>query len=340
MATRDDVARLAGVSPATVSYAISGKATISEATRDRVFAAMRKLEYTPNVMAQALAGRRSRIIAILLPSQERGISNADMEYMLGAASAAAELGYHLLLWPTVDRDMDEVMALGNAGLLDGIILMEVRLDDERVHLLRKAKIPFALIGRTATEDSKLLFSDRDFESAIHEAVAYLASCGHKHVAFLNAPRALVRQGLGAPVRADNAFKAAVKLHGIKGVNLYSGTTVEAGRELAQKLRNEHPEVTALVDMNPEAIIGFMQEAQRVLIAIPQQLSVVSVGVPDNFANATTPALTTIAPPANAMGRSAAQQLIASVSGEAPPTGPRLFIGELVERGSSGPAPRI
>ena len=165
MATRADVARLAGVSPATVSYAISGKAPISEETRDRVYAAMRELQYTPNVMAQALAGRRSRIIAMLLPSQERALSNADMEYMLGAASAARELGYHLLLWPTVDRDVEEVVALGQAGLLDGVILMEVRMQDERVALLRDAKVPFSLIGRTADEHEEPLFSDRDFEGA-------------------------------------------------------------------------------------------------------------------------------------------------------------------------------
>ena len=56
MATRDDVARLAGVSPSTVSYAISGRRTISDATKAKVLAAMRELNYTPDAFAQGLAG--------------------------------------------------------------------------------------------------------------------------------------------------------------------------------------------------------------------------------------------------------------------------------------------
>lgn len=338
MATRADVARLAGVSAATVSYAISGKAPISEATRDRVFEAMRELRYTPHVMAQALAGRRSRIIAMLIPIQERGISNADMEYMLGAAEAARELGYHLLLWPTVDRDVEDVASLGQAGLLNGVILMEVRMEDERVGLLRDAGVPFALIGRTANPEAEHLLADRDFETAIMRAVEYLMSLGHRHIAFLNAPRKIVRQGLGAFVRAEAGFKAAAKRYGIKGVLLNCDASIPAGREFAKRVAADHPEVTALVELNAEAIVGFMQEAPNVGLDIPRGFSVVSVGVSDNLANATMPALTTIAPPANSMGRRAAELLIASVSEQDLPAGERLFVGELVVRDSSGPAP--
>lgn len=338
MATRADVARLAGVSPATVSYALSGKAPISDETRERVFAAMRELQYTPHVMAQALAGRRSRILAMLLPSQERALSSGDMEYMLGAASAARELGYHLLLWPTVDRDVEEVVSLGQAGLLDGVILMEVRLGDERVPLLRNANVPFALIGRTENEDADSSFSDRDFDGAILLAVEHLASLGHRHIAFLNAPRRLVQQGIGALVRADAGFKAAVRKCGVTGVRLYSEVSIQAGRELASQLLVKHPEVTGLVEMNSEAIIGFMQEAPRAGIDIPTRLSVVSANIPDGLADATVPALTTISPPANSMGRAAAQLLIARLSGEDMPQVPRLYAGDLVQRESSGPAP--
>lgn len=339
MATRADVARLAGVSPATVSYAISGKAPISDETRARVFEAMRELQYTPHVMAQALAGRRSRIIAMLLPSQERALSNNDMEYMLGAASAARELGYHLLLWPTVDRDVEEVVALGQAGLLDGVILMEVRLEDERVALLRGANVPFSLIGRTANEQAEPLFSDRDFDAAILAAVEHLVSLGHRHLAFINAPRRLIRRGIGAIVRADAGFKAAIKRCGVKGLNLYCEVSIEAGRELASQLLVTHPEVTALIEMNSEAMIGFMQHAPHVGIRIPRRLSVVSVNIPDGLADATFPALTAISPPANSMGRMATQLLIASLSGETPLGGDRLLAGELVVRASTARAPK-
>lgn len=339
MATRADVARLAGVSPATVSYAISGKAPISDETRERVFAAMQQLNYTPHVMAQALAGRRSRILAMLLPSQERALSNNDMEYMLGAASAALELGYRLLLWPTVDRDVEEVVALGQSGLLDGVILMEVRLDDERVGLLRAAGVPFSLIGRTADEEAEPLFSDRDFEGAVLKAVEHLAALGHEHIAFINAPRRLVRRGIGALVRADAGFKAAVKQCGVHGVHLYCDVTLQAGRALAHDLLAKHPQVTAIVEMNSEALIGFMQEASRAGIDIPRRLSVVSANIPEALADATVPAVTTISPPATSMGRTASQLLIASLEGREEPDVQRLFAGDLVDRGTTAPPPR-
>jgi DNA-binding LacI/PurR family transcriptional regulator len=340
VATRADVARLAGVSPATVSYAISGKAPIADETRERVFAAMETLSYTPNVMAQALAGRRSRILAMLLPGRLTGVTNSDMEYMLGAANAARELGYHLLLWPTLDREMEQVLALCQAGLLDGVILMEVRLEDERVELLANADIPFSLIGRTANEEAEILFTDRDFDAGMLAAVEHLVAHGHRNIALLNATRKVVRQGVGAPVRAGSAFKAAIKKSGAKGVQVYCESTIQAGRELAHELLVKHPDVTALVDLNSEAVVGLMQEAQRVPIAIPKRLSVVSVSVSDALAGATMPALTTIAPPANGMGRMAAQLLIAKLSDDVAPTGDRLFAGELVERGSCGPAPKL
>lgn len=334
MATRKDVAAMAGVSEATVSYAISGKAPISEATRKRVFAAMEKLHYTPNLMAQGLAGRSSNLIAMLFPSQERGISNADLEYVLGAANAARELGYHLILWPTADRDVEEVIALGQAGLIDGVLLMEVRLDDERVSVLEGAGMSVGLIGRIRDESDGVLFADRDFEGAVTDAVEYLTGLGHERIAFLNGSRQVVRLGYGAPVRAEESFKTSMRSHGLKPVNLYSPSTVEAGRTALQQLLARHPEITAVVAMNAEAVIGFMQETHRQGVAVPEQLSVVSIATPDSFASGTDPELTTISPPATEMGGAAARQLIARLAGLELPPEPRLFRGELVVRGSS------
>ncbi len=336
MATRKDVAAMAGVSEATVSYAISGKAPISEATRKRVFAAMDKLHYIPNLMAQGLAGRSSNLIAMLFPSQERGISNADLEYVLGAANAARELGYHLILWPTADRDVEEVIALGQAGLIDGVLLMEVRLEDERVEALEGAGMSVGLIGRVRDESEEVLFADRDFEGAVTDAVDYLAGLGHEHIAFLNGSRQIVRLGFGATVRAEEAFKSSMRSRGLKAVNLYSRSTVDAGRAALRHMVVRHPEITAVVAMNADAVIGFLQEARGQGIAVPTQLSVVSIATPDSFASGTDPELTTISPPATEIGGAAARQLIGRLANLELPREPRLFRGELVVRGSSAP----
>ena len=81
MATMSDVAKQAGVSLSTVSYALSGKRTISEATRQRVLDAVRDLDFHPNALGRALASRRSNTIALLFPALLRGISGEQLEFV-------------------------------------------------------------------------------------------------------------------------------------------------------------------------------------------------------------------------------------------------------------------
>ena len=99
MATMHDVARLARVSVSTVSYVLTGTRPISEATRTRVLAAMAELDYQPNAMARGLASRRSRIVGLLMPMDERGLGATETAFVTGAAAAASAAGYHLVLSP-------------------------------------------------------------------------------------------------------------------------------------------------------------------------------------------------------------------------------------------------
>ena len=99
MATRDDVARLAGVSPSTVSYVISGRRTISDATKAKVLSAMRELNYTPDAFAQGLAGSRRGILALHFPTSVDGYSSTEFEYVTAAMERARALGAEVLLEP-------------------------------------------------------------------------------------------------------------------------------------------------------------------------------------------------------------------------------------------------
>ena len=85
MATISDVARAAGVSASTVSYAISGMRPISEETRRRIFASMEDLGYQPHAMARGLASKRSRILALLYPMQYRSLGLTELGFVVAAA---------------------------------------------------------------------------------------------------------------------------------------------------------------------------------------------------------------------------------------------------------------
>jgi len=120
--TMADVARLAGVSISTVSYALNGTRPISAETRARIEAAMAELHYTPNAMARGLRGRRAKIIALVYPSRGRGIDISSLGYILGASDHAQSMDYHLLLWTTETDSLASLRTLVGQGLLDGVLL--------------------------------------------------------------------------------------------------------------------------------------------------------------------------------------------------------------------------
>lgn len=166
-----DVARLAGVSVSTVSYAMTGTRPITPATRERVERAMRELGYTPNALARGLKTKRSKIIALLYPPfPGRGLDLSGLGYILGAADHAQESGYHLLLWTTTEVDaLSDLARFAGQGLIDGALMMEVKLRDERVKVLTDARLPFVMIGRTE-DTTGIDFADTDFEQCTRTAV--------------------------------------------------------------------------------------------------------------------------------------------------------------------------
>ncbi len=337
MATRADVAKLAGVSTSTVSYALSGARPISAETRRRIEAAMRELGYTPNALASGLAGRRTRILALLLPSDPRDLEGVDLQYVMAAADLARERGYHLVLWTLGSTELSEVRRLSGSGLVDGVLLMEVRLDDDRVRYLRSAGIPVAMIGRTALPDG-LAYADADFDQIAELAIEYLSRLGHRAVGLLNASPHLVDIGNGPSVRIPAATAAAAQRAGIRLVRLDCESTVGAGRAAFGTLRRRLPALTAVISSNWEATVGLMQQVSATGLTIPADLSVLIITNSQDRSELTTPALTTISPPAVDIGQAAIAALIERIAD--PDATPRqvLFPGELIERASTGPAP--
>lgn len=339
MPTRRDVARLAGVSEATVSYTLSGKRTISTATQERVRQAMAELGYQPHTLARALAGGSSPIIAVLFPVAERAISNADMEYVLGAAAAARAVGHHVLLWPTSSHDIADVVSVYQSGLIGGVMLMEVLLDDSRVISLAEAGVPLALIGRTRHDSDDIPYVDRDFAAAADVAVAHLAALGHSRIWFLSGPKRLIEKGFGAPVRAEDAFRRACATRGVAGVVKHAETEPSEGTRLARSVRNAARPPSAIVSLNVEATLGLLQAAPHAGLHIPGDVSVVSMGTPEPWAESAQPQLTAISAPAAEMGAAVLHQLISRISGEIRPDVQHLFAGNFVIRKSTS-APRV
>jgi DNA-binding LacI/PurR family transcriptional regulator len=328
---------LAGVSTSTVSYVLSGVRPIGDETRRRVQAAMEELGYTPNALASGLAGRRSRILALLFPSGPRGVGSADLEYVVAAADAARECGYHVVLWPTSDGDLAEVRRLSASGLVDGVLLMEVLLEDERVRLLQSSGIPIALVGRTRQPDD-LACADADFDQMGRLAVEYLASLGHRRIGLLSASQEMLDLGYGPSVRTAEGVACAAADAGVDLVSLACGHTVADGRAALSDMLDRAPELTAVISaFNWEGVMGLLQEASARGLRVPQDLSVLLMTSSQGQAEMTRPALTTIGPSPTEIGRAAAVALVRQLEKPDDARGQSLFAGVLVERGSTGSA---
>ncbi len=338
MPTMIDVAKRAGVAVSTVSYALNGTRPISEETRQRIFAVMEELGYRPHALARGLASKRSRIIALLFPAPERGLGFTELEFVTNAADAARENGYHLILWPSEMHDPNELRQLTQQGLVDGMIVMEVRLHDERIDLLREIGFPFSMIGRCA-DTTGIGCVDIDFEQTVQEAVNYLADLGHTHIAFLNQSQSVFDSGYGPAVRAQARFEQVVQTAGLKGITRFCHTAPRAGYEAFNDLLAECSNLTALVAMNERAVPGVMQAIADRDWRIPDDFSLIVIVSSARMAEMMMPPLTTADAPTAELGRLGAELLIQQLEAQEQSALQVLVPCRLVVRSSSGPCRR-
>ena len=338
MPTMLDVAKRAGVALSTVSYALNGTRPISEETRQRISAAMEELGYQPHALARGLASKRSRIIALLFPAPERGFGITELEFVTSGADAARENGYHLVLWSSEMHDPDELRQLTQQGLADGVVVMEVHLNDERINLLREIGFPFSMIGRCA-DTTGIGYVDIDFEQTVQETVSYLSGLGHTNIALLNQSQSAFDAGYGPVVRTHTGFEQVMQATGLKGITRFCRAAPRAGYEAFNELLAECPNLTALVTMNERAIPGVMQAIADRGWRIPDDFSLVVIASSARMAEMMMPPLTTTDAPTAELGRLGAELLIQQLEAQEQSALQVLLPCQLVVRGSSGPCRR-
>lgn len=308
MVRMQDVADLANVSIATVSFVVNGSKPVSTPTRERVEAAMAELGFTRNVVARALASRRSRILALLFPGLDTRGNTSAMQFVHGAAAGAAERDHHLVVWP-VANDPGELQGYLRGGLVDGVLAMEVQLEDPRVPALEAARMPYVLIGRTA-DPCGSAFADIDFESSTAAAVARLQALGHREIALvLEQPGALGESAYGPPVRVERVYREAMLAADAVPVVVHAPRDPASGRAAATRLLRARPEVTAVVVMNDEAAPGLVRGLQAAGRRVPADVSVLGLSMAAPAAAVCDPMLDHLAPPGEELGRAAVLALI-------------------------------
>ncbi|MBI9048668.1 MAG: LacI family DNA-binding transcriptional regulator [Anaerolineaceae bacterium] len=335
MPTMQDVANKAGVTLSTVSHALSGKRPISEETRARIQQAIDELGYHPNELARRLANKESKILGLFFPKYKTGLSEMQFEFVSAAIDAAEKEGYAILLWRS-PKDVEALVNLTQQGLVDGVIFMEVRINDPWMIRLRESGFPFAMIGRTE-DNTDIGFVDLDHTTAIEEAFDYLVGMGHKKIAYINYSPKLVNSGYGPAVFCSEGYQKAIRKYDLPIIYGECEPTTKDAYHLLQKLLSDHSDLTALVTPNEAGLPGLYQAIRDDGRDIPADFSVVSLASPLR-AERLLPTLTTMDFPTDEMGKVGVEILIKFLRQKNMAPAQKILKSKLSIRQSSGPPP--
>ncbi|MGV9766384.1 LacI family DNA-binding transcriptional regulator [Micromonospora tulbaghiae] len=308
-----DVARHAGVAASTVSYVLSGKRAISATTRGRVLASVRALGYHPHAGARALASRKANVIALVLPLRTGMQVPVVMRFATAVVTTARRHDHDVLL-VTADEGPAGLHRIAGSALVDGVLLMDVELEDSRVPLLRELALPGVLIGHPA-DSTGLACVDLDFRRAGELCVEHLAAAGHRRIALLGAPAAVYDRGTGFAHRTRAGVRAAADRLGVDAVTRPCEEGPAAVRRDLEALLADHPDVTGLVVQNESAVGPVLATLPLLGRRVPRDVSVVAI-CPDELAEQS--GLTCVPVPAEEVGRQAVALLMRRLGGEAVP----------------------
>lgn len=333
MATIGDVAKQAGVSPSTVSYVLSGKRTISEETRRRVLAAIEVLGYHPHAGARALASNRSNVIALIMPLYTGLYVPILMQFVISVVTAARRFDHDVLLL-TQDEGEKGLERVAASALADALIVMDIEEHDARLPRLRTLGRPSVLIGFPA-DGSGLTCIDLDFAAAGAACVDHLADLGHRCVALVGSPPEVYERQLGFARRTAAGFDEAVRRRALRGSTVACEPAPDAVRAMAEALLARHPDLTGVVVHNEPAVPLLLDALADLGRTVPGEISVVAIG-PDDLAERTKPRLTSVAVPAEEIGRRAVELVVSKLDGRPVPDA-TLVPPLLTRRDSASPA---
>ncbi|MFD5251260.1 LacI family DNA-binding transcriptional regulator [Streptomyces bobili] len=327
-----DVARRAGVSPSTVSYALSRKRPISEETRQRVEAAVRELGYRPHAGARALGGSRSNVLALVVPLRAGIDVPVVMRFAVSVVTAARGHDHDVLLL-TQEEGEEGLRRVADTALVDALILMDVQLRDPRLPLLRSLGRPSVMIG-FPSEATGLTCIDLDFRAAGEACVEHLAGLGHRVVALVGSPPEVYVRGTAFAQRVVQGFTGAADRAGLASSVHPCEATPAAARRVAERLLREQPALTGVVVHNEAVLEPLVDAFARLGLRVPGDLSITAI-CPDALAEGLRVPVTSIALPAAEVGTRAVELLMRKLAGEEVPEA-TLLPPRLTRRASTGP----
>ena len=308
--TIQDIARLAGVSKATVSRVLNKKPDVDPATRERIMRIVREQEFVPSITASGLAGGRNRLIGVLLPALTWPLIP---ELMRGVADITEDAAYELVLYSisTVNHErnrssvIDRILA---SKLTSALLAVFPGQSAEHLVELHQHGYPIVLVDDQHPPTGGIPWVCADNRKGGYEATRHLIRLGHKRIAHIQGPKKYKVSHDRYQGYCDALQEAGLPLDPtlvLEGDFMQTG-----GRACAEILLGRSPEQrpTAIFAASDFMAYGVMSAAETYGLRIPEDIAL--VGFDDNPPSAhLQPALTTVRQPFYEMGQCAIQLLL-------------------------------
>jgi DNA-binding LacI/PurR family transcriptional regulator len=338
--TIGDIAKAAGVSKGSVSYALNGKPGVSDVTRRRILAIAQEIGWHPSSAARALSDGRTGTLGLIAdrPARTLGIESFFMQLISGIEATLSSRDVGLLLQVTDDqqREMAAYRQWWAQRRVDGVILMDLRCDDPRVSLLEQLRMPCVVIGGPEGLGT-LPGVWSDDTGAVTAVVEYLAALGHRRFARVAGPPDLYHTAL-----RDRGVAAAADRLGLEISTTYADYTGadytgEDGARATRGLLSRRPMPTALIYDNDVMAVAGVSAAHEMGLRVPHDVSVVAWD-DSPLCRLVHPQLSAVNRDIAAFGAHAAERLLEIVDGT-PARSLQDPTPQLVLRGSTAPPPR-
>jgi LacI family transcriptional regulator len=329
-----DVARVAGVSTATVSRAMNNPEAVSEELRDRIASVVRHLGWVPHGAARALATRRTGTIGAVFPT----LTHGDFARAIQALqSELSHHGYTLLLACSeydAEQEYQQVRKLIERGV-DALLLVGEAHHADLAELLAKNRIPYVNTF-VYNPDTHGTCVGPDNRKALHKLTSYLTDLGHRSFG-------VVAQS------TDNNDRAQARLQGVRDALAEKSIAIQPrhfaqgywgineGRQLFRRILEAKPWPTAVICGNAYLTVGALLESQVMGITVPDEMSIVGYDDIEIMSELPIP-ITTVRVSSDEVGRRAARLLAAKIEGR-PVEASFECDAEVIVRQSSGPAPK-
>lgn len=326
--TLADIARATGLSPSTVSRALSDPERVNEQTRDRVRKVAREMGYIPNLVARSLSSGQTDIIGLIVPD----IANPFFPPIIKAVQARATArGKTVLIADVDEHPADEIhRAQVMRKRVDGLIVVSPRTPEDRLAELTALE-PVVFVNRQVPNAPSVVIDNAD---GMREAVEHLAALGHSKICYLNGPRRS-----WSNTQRQRAVQEACAEHGVELVEFGPfEPQIQAGVRAADLVSVS--KVTAVIAYDDMIALGLMARLNERGIRIGPDISV--IGIDDSpMSGMAYPTLTSIHVPGSEAGAAAVDMVLDLAAGTEHTTAPHLQLEtRLIIRGSTSPAPAL